>query len=121
MAVAKPPLTVGNIKMIFGFLKYYDIADEACLESMVRFKALANFYSEHRKHIIKRRENVLRLFGYCENDFDKELLKRRYIVCDEISDIAYSMAYSDRMICIFLKRALERLSENTKNIAEFEY
>ena len=121
MAIAKPPLSVDTLKMILGFLDYYDTVDKACLESMDRFKDLADVYSEHRKHITKRRDNVFRLLDLCENDFDKELLKLRFIVCDDIYDIAYSMAYSDRMICKHLKRALERLSENTKNIAEFEY
>ena len=121
MAIAKPPLTVKKLKSILDFLKYYDISEKECLECMVKYKDIADFYREHREYIIKRRKNVLRLFDYCENDFDRELLQRRYVYCEDYYNIAYSMAYSERMIYRYLKKALERLAENTKNIAEFEY
>ena len=122
LAIAKPPLTAEKLKQIFGFLRYYDVSDKECKRCMVLYgNDLKDFFKERIRQNEKRRKNVLRLFNYCENDFDKEILQRRYVFNEKNYEIAYVLAYSDRMICIFLKRALERLSENAKNIAEFEY
>ena len=121
MAIAKPPLTVDKLKHILDYLKYYDLSDRACKDCIVKHSDIADFYREHIQRNRKRRENVLRLFDYCDNDYDRELLERRYVYCEDYFDIAYAMAYSDGTVFKHFKKALERLSENTKNIAEFEY
>ena len=121
MAIAKPPFTVDKLKHVLDFLKYYDITDRECAECAVKYQNLAHFYREHIQRNRKRRENVLRLFDYCETDYDRDLLQRRYIHCEDYFDIAYDIGYSEGAIYKHFKRALERLSENTKNIQEFEY
>ena len=121
VAIAKPPFTVEKLKSILDFLKYYDLADKGCYSCIAKYSDLADFYKMLIERNKKRRENVLRIFDYCATDFDRDLLRRRYVYNEDFYTIAYELAYCDRSIYKKLKKALERLSENTKNVQEFEY
>ena len=127
LAIAKPPFTVERLKAILNHFEYYRLTDKICLEKIKQYENKDDmqyyvaFCKNHIKTNAERRNNVLRLFDYCETDFDRELLKRRFIDRQVYFDIAYDLAYSDRSIFKKLKKALECLSENTKDIQEFEF
>ena len=121
MAIAKPPFTVDKLKIVLSALNYYDFSIHGSLDCLKKYNDLAGFYRENLECNKKRRENVLRLFDYCETDFDRDILQRRYLFYERYSDIAYEIGYCDRAAYRHIKKALERLCENTRNIPEFEY
>ncbi len=64
---------------------------------------------------------ILSLLNYCGNDFDRELLQRRYIEQQSLYSIADSLFYSERMIQNFFKKAFERMAAKTKNLPDFRF
>ena len=107
--------------------EYYRLSDEINAEMIKQYQNKKDmqynvaFYKRHIQANAERRKNVLRLFDFCENDFDRNLLWRRYVDREEVFDIAYDLAYCESGIFKKFRKALERLSENTKNIQEFEF
>lgn len=79
------------------------------------------FCERHIAENAEHRENVFNLLNYCETDFDREILRRRYVDREEIFDIAYDVGYSERCLYRKLKKALESLAKNTENLVPFEY
>ena len=115
LAIAKPPFTVEQLKKVLGALRYYELSMQGCLDCMKK-NSDSSFLKIHLQTIKNRRENVLKLFDYCATDFDRDILQRRFFYNEEYFDIAYDIGYSERATYKHLKKALERLSENTKNM-----
>lgn len=127
MAIAKPPFTTEQLKSILNMVEYYRLSDGMYAEKIKQYelkKDMQHYVVFCKKNIqanAERRKNVLRLFDYCETDIDREILKRRYVDRQDYYDIAYDLAYCESGIFKKFKRALERLSQNTKSIPDFEY
>lgn len=125
MGIAKPPLTIEKIKSCLNMLEYYRLTDIISYEKIKQYQNKDSQYVAFcKRHIAANavhRNNVLKLLDYCETDVDRDLLRRRYVDRQDYYDIAYDLAYSESGIFKMYKKALEKLSENTKNMQEFEY
>lgn len=122
MAIFEKPYTAEKLKNVLDFLKYYEFSDEICKEKINKHDIFFTDYcKKHLKDNAVRRQNVLHVFDYIDNETDKELLRRRYIDNQEYCDIAYEMAYTERSIQRLYKKAFDRLEKNVENMPEFEY
>ena len=120
LAVTGKPMTVDKLKKILNMLKYYDISDSLCMQHITD-KIQSDFCKWRLQENEKHRRNVLTLFDYADNDFDRNLLRLRYVENKDYYDIAYETGYCDRQIFKCFQHALERLAKNVENIPCFEY
>jgi hypothetical protein len=64
---------------------------------------------------------VLSLFDYCENDFDRELLQRRYIARQSYYEISCDICYTERTTFKLYEKAFQRLAEKTKALPNIKF
>ena len=122
VAILTKPFTTEKLKNVLEFLKYYDLSDAVCKEKIeVSDALLKEFCKKHLQDNAVRRQNVLHIFDYIDNETDKELLRRRYIDNQDYYDIAYEMGYCDRYMMKLYKKAFDRLVKTAENMPEFEY
>ncbi len=137
MAMTTKPINVETVKKL---LEGYKVLDKliAChrerLSQSERYAAQCS--DDFRQRIIKPfqkdtqklihndllcKENIMKLLEYAENDFDRDLLCRRYIKDQDYYDIAYEIGYSVGHTMRLYRDAIIRLTKNAADLPPFRY
>ena len=85
------------------------------------YRQMIEWIREDLKRNKDYEEKILSLFDYCESDYDRKLIRRRYIEQEKLFNIAYDICYSERMTQILYKRIFQKLAANTKDLPNIKF
>ena len=137
MAMTTKPINVETVKKLLEGYKILDILIDGHRKIIAKSESYAAQCSDDfRQQIIKPfqkeiqklihndqqcKENILKLLEYADSDFDRDLLRMRYIEDQSYYDIAYTIGYSEGHTMRLYRDALIRLTENAADLPPFRY
>ena len=137
MAMTTKPINVETVKKLLEGYKILDRLIDGHRKIIAKSESYAAQCSDDfRQQIIKPfqkeiqklihndqqcKENILKLLEYADNDFDRDLLRVRYIDGQSYYDIAYMIGYCESHTMRLYRDAIKRLTENAADLPPFRY
>ena len=137
LAMTTKPITVETVKKLLNGYKYMDDIISCYGNLLKEIDRNTQFCSEEQKKTLvpkfkrdvsgwirdtqKAKADIMKLLEYADNDFDRELLWRRYIQNQDYYAIAYDIGYSESHTMRLYKDAISRLTANAAELPPFKY
>ena len=85
------------------------------------YKCEIAYLQERIRRTEEYKAKILSLFDYCENDFDRELLQRRFIKQQSYYKISCDICYAERTTFKLYENVFQKLAEKTKDLPDFKF